>query len=93
VNYEWDENKNRRNIKKHGLDFTDAILVFDAPMMVAEDARNDYGETRLSGIGIINNIFVVVIFTENNEKDTRRIISFRKATRNERTFYENNIQL
>jgi uncharacterized DUF497 family protein len=65
--------------------------VFDSPMMVAEDTRFDYGETRFSGIGIINNIFVVVIYTENNEKDTRRIISFRKATKSERTFYENNI--
>jgi uncharacterized protein len=91
MKYEWDENKNRRNIEKHGLDFADAILIFDAPMLIAEDARNDYCETRLNGIGIINIIFVVVIYTENDEKDIRRIISFRKASKSERIFYENNI--
>jgi len=91
MNYEWDENKNRNNIEKHGLDFQDAIIVFDAPMLIAEDARKDYGETRISGIGIINNFIVVIIYTENEEKDIRRIISFRKATKSERTFYENSI--
>ena len=91
MKYEWDENKNKHNIEKHGLDFRDAILVFDSPMLIAEDARNDYYETRLSGIGIVNNIFVVVIFTENDEKEFRRIISFRKATKSEREFYENSI--
>jgi len=91
MKYEWDENKNKSNIEKHGLAFEDAILVFDAPMLIAEDTRNDYCETRLSGIGIINNIFVVVIYTENDEKNIRRIISFRKATKSERTYYENSI--
>lgn len=91
MKYEWDENKNRSNIEKHGLDFTDAVFVFDSPMLIAEDMRNEYSETRLSGIGIINNIFVVIIFTENDEKDIRRIISFRKATKSEREFYENSL--
>jgi hypothetical protein len=91
MRYERNESKNIKNIDKHGLSFHDAVPVFDSPMMVAEDTRFDYGETRFSGIGIINNIFVVVIDTENNEKDTRRINSFRKAIKSERTFYENNI--
>jgi uncharacterized protein len=91
MKYKWDENKNRSNIEKHGLDFHDAILVFDAPMLIAEDTRKEYGETRISGIGIINNIYVVVIYTESDEKDIRRIISFRKATKSERKFYENSI--
>ena len=92
MKYEWDENKNIKNIEKHGLSFNDAELIFESPVLVAEDTRIDYGETRFSGIGIINNFFVVVIYTENDGKDTRRIISFRKATKSERTFYENNIQ-
>lgn len=91
MKYEWDENKNRCNVEKHGLDFNDAVFVFDSPMLIAEDARNDYCETRINGIGLINNIFVVVIYTENDEKDIRRIISFRKATKSERTFYENSV--
>ena len=90
--YEWDENKNKNNFMKHGLDFQDAILVFDSPMLIAQDSRNEYGEIRLSGIGLIRNYFVVVIYTENEEKDTRRIISFRKATRSEREFYESYFQ-
>jgi len=92
MNYEWDENKNRSNLIKHGLDFHDAILVFEAPMIIADDNRNEYGEERLSGIGVLKNYFVVVVYTENEENDSRRIISFRKATKSEREFYENNFQ-
>lgn len=61
-------------------------------MIIAEDKRNEYSEARLSGIGIIKNYFVVVIYTEDEEKDSRRIISFRKATKCEREFYEDNFQ-
>jgi uncharacterized DUF497 family protein len=73
VEFEWDEDKNRENIRKHGLDFADAWQVFDAPMLTEIDNREDYGEERFVGIGFLKNFIVVLVFTES-EKDTIRVI-------------------
>ena len=83
----WDRLKNQLNIKKHGLDFADAWKVFEAPMLVGIDEREDYGEDRWIGIGSMDNRVVVIVFTELNE-DTIRVISLRKATTYERKKYE-----
>jgi len=90
--FEWDENKNAENIRKHGLDFADAWQAFQNPMLVKLDDREDYGEDRWAGIGIISSgIVVVFIFTEK-EQETIRMISIRKATKNECTRYEKAIK-
>lgn len=89
---EWDENKNAENIRKHGLDFVDAWQVFQNPLFVKLDDREDYGEDRWIGIGMMSNgIVVVFVFTERDQ-ETIRIISIRKATRYERTRYEKAIK-
>ena len=85
VNFEWDEDKNQENIRKHGLDFADAWEIFEAPMLTALDTRAEYGEDRWTGIGFLGNRIVVVVFTERGE-DTTRIISLRKALKHERKF-------
>lgn len=56
-------------------------------MLVAPDDRQDYGEDRWIGIGMLNIRVVVVVFAERGE-DTIRIISMMKATTNERIRYE-----
>ena len=76
---------------KHGFDFADAWYIFNEPMIVIQDTRENYGEDRFIGIGIISNIVVVIVFTENTESDTVRVISIRKATKNEREIYENKL--
>ena len=92
MRFEWDENKNAENIRKHGLDFADAWQVFQNPMLMKLDDREDYGEDRWIGIGIISSgIVAVFIFTEKDQ-ETTRIISMRKATKNERARYEKAIQ-
>ncbi len=83
----WDRRKNQLNIKKHGLDFADAWKVFESPMLVGIDERENYGEDRWIGIGSMDNRVMVIVFTELNE-DTIRVISFRKATTYERIKYE-----
>jgi hypothetical protein len=55
VRFEWDEEKNKENIRKHGLDFTDAWQIFHALMLTALDTRQDYGEDRFIGIGFLRN--------------------------------------
>jgi uncharacterized protein len=88
MEFEWDEKKNLENLRKHGLDFTDARQVFQNPVLVKLDDREDYGEDRWIGIGMtLNGIVVVFAFTEKDE-ETIRMISMRKATKNERTRYQ-----
>jgi len=92
MRFEWDESKNAENIRKHGLDFADTWQVFQNSMLVKLDDREDYGEDRRIGIGIISSgIVVVFIFTEK-EQETIRMISMRKATKNEHTRYEKAIK-
>jgi hypothetical protein len=83
----WDRRKNDANIEKHGLDFADAYKVFGSPMLTGIDDREDYGEDRWIGMGLMDIRVVVIVFTKP-EEDTIRIISFRKATTDERKKYE-----
>ena len=87
MNFEWDEEKNEENIRKHGFDFADAWEIFESPMRAALDTREGYGEDRLNGIGLLGNRIVVVVFTGRGE-DIIRIISLRKALRHERKKFE-----
>jgi uncharacterized protein len=87
MKFEWDPQKNRANIAKHTLDFADSPKVFRLPLRVSLDDRQDYGEDRWIGIGILNGRVVVVVFTEPDAQ-TIRIISLRKALPYERKCYE-----
>jgi len=89
--FEWDENKNRQNIRKHELDFADAEEMFGGIFLFWPDLRKDYGESRWIGIGTIRGRIAVVAFTER-EPDTIRVISLRKATHRERKQYEKAVQ-
>jgi uncharacterized DUF497 family protein len=91
MQFEWDEQKRRTNIRKHGFDFRDAFKLFDSPMLVAPDDRVDYGEDRCIGIGILEGRIVVVIFTERGD-DIIRIISIIKALTHERIRYEQHLR-
>ncbi len=57
--FEWDEAKNQSNIRKHGIDFRDAVKVFDKPTLDREDRRQDYGEMRVNSIGDLDGLLVV----------------------------------
>lgn len=87
--YEWDDNKNQLNLKKHGLDFTLAIEVFSDSNAIVQDNRVINGEVREQIIGKLDNEIVIlfVIYTKRGQKI--RIISARKASKKERSIYEN----
>jgi uncharacterized protein len=89
--FEWDENKNRRNIRKHGFDFADAEEMFRGFLLFWPDVREDYGESRWAGIGAIRGRTAVVVFTERGP-ETIRIISLRKATRRESKRYKEAVE-
>ncbi len=82
--YEWDENKRKKNLIKHGVDFS-AVYDFDwhtASMIM--DHRND--ELRFIAYGFIGERLHVIVYTERDS--STRIISLRKANRREVKRYE-----
>ncbi len=91
MKFEWDKAKNKINIRKRGLDFADAPEIFNGPMLIQLDTRQDYGEDRWIGLGLINNRVVVVVYTERDKGETIRIISLRKALKYERKRFAESI--
>lgn len=87
--YEWDEAKNRENIAKHGIDFEDAHRIFERPMVVRLDDRDDYGENRWVALGALDGVIIVITFMERDHRT--RIISIRKANRRERQTYQDRL--
>jgi uncharacterized DUF497 family protein len=87
MKFEWDEGKNQTNLIKHGFDFTDAYRIFNLPMVVELDERENYGEDRFVAIGLLDGRVVVIVYTEPDAQ-TIRIISLRKALSYERKYYE-----
>jgi uncharacterized protein len=91
VRFEWDDRKNKFDIRKHGFDFADAWEIFEAPMLTAPDRRKDYGEERWIGVGFLKERIVVIVFTEQDD-DAIRITSLRKALKHERLEFEEAIR-
>ena len=86
MEFEWDKNKNRQNLEKHGISFEEAQEIFYGVIFTFVDRRFEYGEIREISIGAIQGIVIVtVVHTERNNKI--RLISARKATPKERRQY------
>ncbi len=83
----FDEAKRLSNLEKHGLDFADAALVFDAPDKITlESTRN--GEDRKLDIALVEVVGVVLALVYVERFEDVRVISFRRASRAERMIYE-----
>ena len=87
--FEWDEDKARANIRKHGISFEDVLPMFDDPMRIEDfDEENSTPEeSRFRGIGQING-FVIVASCYTSRNGRTRIINARRATSKERQYYE-----
>jgi len=85
MTFEWDAAKSAANIAKHGIDFEDAIGIFDGPVLEKADARRDYGEDRFVAFGVVDDRELAVVYTGRGER--RRIISARRAHGRERKAY------
>jgi uncharacterized protein len=90
MEFTWSEAKRVANVSKHGLDFVDAPSVFEGLTYTFEDDRFSYGEQRYVTLGLLAGFTVSVVHTENDHEI--RIISFRKATRQESAIYFHAIQ-
>lgn len=91
MRFEWDSNKERINIKKHKIDFETAAHVFDDEnRLEIFDELHSECEDRYITIGTINNIAVVVMVVYAERTNVIRIISARKATKQEMEVYYDN---
>ena len=88
MEFEWDEVKRKEILRKHGLDFLDAPTLFSGPLLTRLDTREDYGEPRWIGVGLLKYVCVVVAYTERSYGEVIRIISLRKALSHERKAFE-----
>jgi uncharacterized protein len=87
MEFEWDENKNLENIKKHGISFEKALKAFDDDLAIPfEDVEHSIGnETRYALIGMCEIGLLFISFTFRDEN--YRIISARKASRKMESMY------
>ncbi|MEQ1738455.1 MAG: BrnT family toxin [Methyloglobulus sp.] len=91
MKFSWDEKKNQINKSKHGISFETAKLVFDDPLHISIQDRNEKGEERWQTLGILNGVVVILVahtIVEENNAEIVRIISARKATKHEVACYE-----
>jgi uncharacterized DUF497 family protein len=87
VTYEWDDRKRTENLEKHGLDFADADLVYEADFKVTLfSAPEGRRETRLVDLAKAGGVVVALIYTMRG--GTVRCISMRRAKRKERRIYD-----
>lgn len=81
--FEWDESKRQANLAKHHIDFWDARQIFDGPVFEKVQRRRD--EDRVLAIGLLQGVEIVVVYAIRGNR--RRIISARRAHRDERQAY------
>lgn len=89
--YEWDDEKNRANIEKHGVSFERASKIFAGFIYTVIDDRLDYGELREISIGVVDAVAYLTV-THTDRDGVIRIISARPATRMERSRYDKAIR-
>jgi uncharacterized DUF497 family protein len=85
--FEWDESKRQTNLAKHHIDFRDAQRIFESAVFEKSETRQ--GEDRIVAIGLIEGIEIVVVYTIRGK--LRRIISARRAHRDERQEYAEHV--
>ncbi len=87
--FDWDEKKDRANQKKHGVSFQEAMTVFsDENARIIVDPDHSESDDRFILLGLSGSLrTLVVCHCYREQENIIRIISARKATRNERTIY------
>lgn len=93
MKFEWDENKNEINQRKHGISFNEVTSVFrDAFAIVFDDPDHSENEERFLIIGTSDKRGICLVsHCYRGQDQVIRIISARKATKTERNIYEEGI--
>jgi|SaaInl4_135m_RNA_FD_contig_31_428904_length_793_multi_4_in_0_out_0_1 uncharacterized protein len=84
--FSWSSSKAQANQQKHGVSFTDAVFVFGDPSRTERlDDRYRYGEERWVTTGMAHGRVLVVVYADDaDESNTTRLISARRAKKDER---------
>lgn len=85
----FDPAKRERTLAERGLDFADAEIVLAGVKFQFVDDRLDYGEERITTVGLLKGRMIVVVWTRRGEK--RHIISMRKANDREQRRYQSRL--
>jgi uncharacterized DUF497 family protein len=87
IEFEWDEKKNAINIRKHGIGFEEAVMVFFDPehSEIYDNVHSGFFEDRWKVLGLAGPVPVMVSCTERNGRI--RIISARKTIHTEEEAY------
>jgi uncharacterized DUF497 family protein len=85
MRFDWDDEKRRANLAKHGIDFADLAPLFHGSTITLLDDCFDYGEFRFITLGVLHGIAIAIAHTDTDE--AIRIISARKAIRYEEESY------
>lgn len=91
MRFVWDPGKALANLKKHGVAFEDAVLVWSDPLLEIIEDRSAFGEERWLAFGRAGaggTLVVVHVHPDPADDGTVRLISARKATRHEQRRYE-----
>ena len=91
MEFEWDETKNRANIRKHGVSFMTASRIFEKLVLTRRDDRKRYGEDRYISVGEVDGVAVIVV-AHTDRGDRTRLISARPASRKERQAWHEHIR-
>lgn len=93
MRFEWDEDKNRGNIRKHGVDFRDAVYAFADPhaLNIPDDEHSE-GEERWVLLGMSAGHRLLLVVHTDRSHNRIRVISARPATRQERAAYQTRLK-
>lgn len=90
--FEWDENKNKENLRKHGPSFQEASEIFEGDILTWVDDRKDYKEIRKISIGSLELEIIIIVVVHTDRNGITRIISARRASKIERKLYNEHIK-
>ena len=91
IRFEWHPGKAASNLRKHGVSFELAMRVFSDPFALSEQDRIEDGERRWQTLGMVEGVLLLLVahtFLEEGDVEVIRIISARRAERQERRRYE-----
>ncbi|WP_295392740.1 BrnT family toxin [uncultured Thiodictyon sp.] len=89
MHFQWDEHKNRTNLRKHGVDFRDAVYAFADPHALnIPDDDHSQGEERWVLLGVATDHQLLLVVHTDCTAGEIRLISARRATRQERATYQ-----
>ena len=93
LRFEWDEHKNTKNVRKHGISFDDAKTIFaDNNALLISDPDHSQSEDRFILLGLSNDLRILVVcHCYRKNEQVIRIISARKATKKEQRIYLENL--